>query len=397
MRQLAAKAIDLCRRIALCSEEPGITTRTFLSPPMRDVYRALGGWMEEWGMRVRVDDAGNLRGLREGRSPRLIVASHLDTVPNAGAFDGVLGVVLGIALVEALGDSTGVGIEVIGFSDEEGVRFGVPFIGSRAAAGTLRAEELPEAALAAIREFGLNPEHLAEVRLASDVAAYLEIHIEQGPVLESLNLPLGIVDAIAGQSRLSVLFRGKANHAGTTPMALRRDALAAAAEWIGVVERIASAESPLVATTGSINVEPNATNVIAGLARIGLDVRHACDQRRRTAVDRIITAANDIGARRGVRVEVSQRLDQPAVELNAALRERLARAVSAAGFPVHHLSSGAGHDAMILAPVVPSAMLFVRSPGGISHHPEESVLLDDVAAALEAAVRFARDWGQAGV
>ena len=182
MIDLANKVIACCRELAKFSEEPGRTTRTFLSPPMRDVHRVLRVWMEQLGMRVRVDDAGNLRGLH-GRSPkRLIIASHLDTVPNAGAFDGILGVVLGIALVEALGDRCpGVFIEVIGFSEEEGVKFGVPFIGSRAAAGTLNDDILSPAVRDAIRDFGLDPEDVASARLSSDAVAYLEFHIEQGP------------------------------------------------------------------------------------------------------------------------------------------------------------------------------------------------------------------------
>ena len=197
---------------------------------MHDVHRLLGEWMRQVGMEVSIDAAGNLRGVRAASlARRLIIASHLDTVPNAGAFDGILGVVLGVALVEALGDlDSGPTIEVIGFSEEEGVRFGIPFIGSRAVAGTLDDAILTPPVLEAIRAFGLDPSALPAARLSPETVAYIEFHIEQGPVLESLGLPLGIVDAIAGQSRLTLTFRGRANHAGTTPMSLRRDALAAA-------------------------------------------------------------------------------------------------------------------------------------------------------------------------
>lgn len=392
MIELANKAIQCCRDLAHCTEEPGRTTRTFLSPPMRDVHRILGAEMQSLGMEVSVDAAGNIRGLRRGTSPRrLIVASHLDTVPDAGAFDGILGVVLGIALVEALGPShTGPAIEVIGFSEEEGVRFGIPFIGSRALAGTLDETILIEPVLEAIRAFDLDPALLPAARLSPETAAYLEFHIEQGPVLESLGLPLGIVDAIAGQSRLHLTFRGKANHAGTTPMSLRKDALTAASEWICSVEKIAATEPALVATNGSIAIEPNAANVIPGLARVSLDVRHSCDTARRSAAARMLAEAERICARRGLELTHEQRLDQPAVAMDSRLRDALARAVEAAGYPIHHMTSGAGHDAMILAPLVPAAMLFVRSPGGISHHPDESVIAADITAALEAGLRFVR-------
>src|SRR5262249_2333712 len=219
MERRAQEAIGLCRRLAEFTEEPGHTTRTFLSPPMRDVHRELGGRMERLGMRVSVDAAGNLRGLYPARTPaapRIIIASHLDTVPHAGAFDGILGVVMGVAIVDALAPRhMPFSIEVIGFSEEEGVRFGVPFIGSRALAGSVDqallalCDQQGLSVADAIRAFGLDPACLPEAKLAEDVIGYLEFHIEQGPVLESLNYPLGIVENIVGQSRLSICFAGK--------------------------------------------------------------------------------------------------------------------------------------------------------------------------------------------
>jgi allantoate deiminase len=391
MSEVANKAIQYCRELALCSEEPGRTTRTFLSAPMYDVHQLLGAWMREAGMEVSVDAAGNLRGVRAGTTTRrLVIASHLDTVPNAGAFDGILGVVLGVALVEASG-AGGPTLEVIGFSEEEGVRFGIPFIGSRAVAGTLDEHILTPAVLDAIRAFGLDPAGLPDARLSPETVAYLEFHIEQGPVLESLGIPLGIVDAIVGQSRLNLTFRGRANHAGTTPMSLRRDALAAAAEWICQVEKLAASEPGLVATVGSIAVEPNATNVIVERTSVSLDVRHSCDKTRRSAVSAMLAAAEQIGGRRGIALDREERLDQPAVALDMKLRDTLSRSVQEAGYPVHRMVSGAGHDAMILAPHVPTAMLFLRSPGGISHHPDESVIDADVDAAIGAGLRFIRN------
>ncbi len=232
---------------------------------------------------------------------------------------------------------------------------------------------------------------MPDARLSPETVAYLEIHIEQGPVLESLGIPLGIVDAIVGQSRLTLTLRGRANHAGTTPMSLRRDALAAAAEWICQVEKLAVREPGLVATVGSIAAEPNATNVIAELTRVSLDVRHSCDATRHSAVEEMLAAAEQICNRRGIALDREQRLDQPAVALDANLRDTLSRSVEQAGYPVHRMVSGAGHDAMILAPQVPTAMLFLRSPGGISHHPDESVIAADVEAAIEVGLRFIKN------
>jgi allantoate deiminase len=403
MENLAQQVIDLCRRLAEFTEEPGHITRTFLSGPMRAVHHELGGRMAKLGMTVTVDAVGNLRGLysaaRPG-APRLLIASHLDSVPHAGAFDGVLGVVMGVALVQALaGRRLRFSIEVVGFSEEEGVRFGVPFIGSRALVGDMgadgdrlldRRDAQGMSVADAIRSFGLDPgpAHLAEARLADDTLGYLEFHIEQGPVLESIDYPLGVVEAIAGQSRLSVCFAGKAGHAGTTPMKLRRDALAGAAEWITQVEAIAGAAAGLVATVGRLEIDPGAGNVIAGSVRASLDLRHIHDPVRQAALEQILQSAGEIAARRGLTVTWEQRLNQPAVPMNAELTTMLERAVESAGYPLHRMPSGAGHDAMILAARTPAAMLLLRSPGGVSHHPDENVLAGDVSAALAAGLNF---------
>lgn len=386
--------IQACRELAAMSEEPGRITRTFLSPPMHDVHRRAGEWMSAAGMRVSVDAIGNLRGYYEGRvagAPRLVIGSHLDTVPNAGAFDGPLGVIMGIALVGRLaGRRCDFGIEVIGFSEEEGVRFGVPFLGSLAVAGEFDEDLLDRrdangcAMAAAIRAFGLDPARVGEAALRDPVLGYVEFHIEQGPVLESLSAPLGVVTGIVGQTRMQIEFKGKANHAGTTPMRLRRDALPAAAEWVVAVEQTARATAGLVATVGRVEVSPGATNVIPGNVTVSLDVRHADDKTRRVAVDEILRAAGDIAGRRGVSVERGERYDQSGVRCDPALASRLGCAVAKAGYPAHSLVSGAGHDAMILARKFPAAMLFVRTPGGVSHHPDETVLPQDVEAAMQA-------------
>ena len=390
--------IARCKTLAALSEQPGCTTRTFLSPPMGEVHRMLRAWMESLGMSVSVDSAGNLRGHYPGvrpDAPRLLVGSHLDTVPCAGAFDGVLGVVLGIAVVESLnGRRLPFGIEIAGFSEEEGVRFGVPFIGSRALIGTVDAALLEKkdargcTVAQAIRDFGLDPSRVSEAILKGPVLGYVEFHIEQGPVLDQLGFPVGVVEGIAGQTRARVSFRGRANHAGTAPMHLRHDAVAAVAEWILAVEREARATPGLVATVGQVEAIPGASNVIAGEARASLDVRHATDAQRAAGMDRIVAAAQDIARRRELTFECSARQEQVAVACDPNLVMAMEKAVERAGLPLHRLTSGAGHDAMILAQKVPVAMLFLRSPGGISHHPDESVRPQDVAAALQTGLHF---------
>jgi allantoate deiminase len=404
MEQCAQQVIALCRKLAGFTEEPGHITRTFLSPPMHQVHAELRSRMERLGMVVSIDAAGNLRGYYAAKSnaaPRLIIGSHLDTVPRAGAFDGVLGVVIGIALVEALqGRRPSLGLEIVGFSEEEGVRFALPFIGSRALAGTLDASVLDRcdpdglSIADAIQNFGLDPAQLSAAKIADETIGYLEFHIEQGPVLESLDYPLGIVERIAGQSRAAIRFTGKAGHAGTTPMDQRHDALAAAAQWIALVEGEAGRVPGLVATVGRLEIEPNASNVIAGSVRASFDVRHAQDQVRHQAVDRLLHIVKQLANERRLGVEWTQHLDQPAVAMNPGMTKKLCGAVRAAGYPVHPMVSGAGHDAMVLAAQVPTAMLFLRSPGGISHHPDETVLATDVAAALTVGMNFLNAIGE---
>ena len=382
--------VERCRQLASYTEEPGWTTRTYLSKPMHDVHRALTDWLTPCGCEVHIDAAGNLRAVRAGDGPTLIIGSHLDTVIHAGAFDGILGVVMGVALIESLGArKPPFAIELIGFSEEEGVRFGVPFLGSRAVTGDL--DDRAIALMAGpIREFGLNGAELPLARLKPPLAGYLEFHIEQGPVLEQLGLPLGIVDAIAGQSRMEVRFEGAAAHAGTTPPRLRKDPLTGAAEWIVEVEREMRHTSSLVATVGRINAQPGAPNVIPAVATMSLDVRHPSDSIRRGAARRLAEAAERIAGGRCLRLHMETRSDLPATPMDPGLTDLLEEAVRAAGFPVHRMASGAGHDAMILAKHVPAAMLFIQSPGGLSHCPEESVREEDVAAGLASGAEFLR-------
>jgi allantoate deiminase len=388
----AHEVIARCGKLAAFSEDSDGTRRTFLSPPMRECHQEIARWMEPLGVQVRVDAAGNFRGLYPGaqtNAPRILIGSHLDTVPNAGAYDGMLGVALGIALLEELrGRRLPFGIELVGFSEEEGVRFGTPFIGSRALVGRLDQALLDTrdaqgvSVRRAIENFGLNPDGIPQAELENDTLGYLEFHIEQGPVLERLNQPLAAVEAIAGQSRLEFTFCGRANHAGTTPMHLRCDAIAGAAEWISAVERAARGVPDLVATVGKIEAKPGAGNVIAGEARLALDVRHSSDSVRSNAVEDLIQQAQEIAARRGLSVRQNTLLNQHAVAMDPFLVEAIEQAILKTGCKTHRMVSGAGHDAMILAEKVPAAMIFLRTPGGISHDPAESVAEGDVEKAI---------------
>jgi allantoate deiminase len=396
--EMARRVVERCKALATFSETPGVTTRTFLSEPMRDCHREITRWLEQAGAEVEIDAAGNLRALypaAESGAPRLLIGSHLDTVPNAGAYDGMLGVVLAVALLEALdGERLPFGIEVLGFSEEEGVRFSTPFIGSRALVGTLDEELLTRkdahgvSVREAIEKFGLNPNAIPLAALTGDVLGYLEFHIEQGPVLEQMGRPLGVVEAIVAQSRLEFAFVGSANHAGTTPMDLRRDAIAGAAEWITEVEKGAQRIPGLTATVGKIEAISGAVNVIAGEVRLTLDVRHKSDDVRAITVRALIFKAEEIAKRRGLTVRQSSQSLQQAVKMDPFLIGQIEEAIRKTGCEPYRMVSGAGHDAMIMADKVPAAMIFLRTPGGISHNPDETVELEDVAKALESGLHL---------
>jgi len=389
----AADVIARCQSLVRFSEDSASLRRTFLSAPMRDCHNAITEWLRPLNITPTIDAAGNLRAIYSAATsdaPRLLIGSHIDTVPNAGAFDGPLGVLLGIALLEQLdGQRLPFAIELIAFSEEEGVRFSTPFIGSCAVVGSYDEDFLNRrdangiSIRKAIQDFGLDPAQLPAAQLGDDVLGYVEFHIEQGPVLESLSLPLAAVEAIVGQTRLALTFVGQANHAGTTPMNARHDALSAAAEWIVAVESESNRFAGLVATVGSIQAYPGAANVVPGEVRLTLDVRHKSDQVRTQAVQRLASLAQQLAARRAIKANFAIFLNQPAVAMDSFLIAQVESAIRAAGCPPYRMPSGAGHDAMILASRVPSAMIFVRTPGGISHDPAESVLLEDVACAID--------------
>jgi allantoate deiminase len=396
LRERAEQVIARCRYLARFTEEPGQIKRTFLSSPMCNCMQAVQGWMEAAGMQVTTDAVGNLRGRYPGSSSRsLMIGSHLDTVPNGGAFDGALGVMMGLALIEALaGEMLPLAIELVGFSEEEGVRYSFPFIGSRALVGRMDAQVLATedrdgiSIARALTSFGLDPSGIKQCLLSGNVAGFLEFHIEQGAVLESEDKSLGVVEAIAGQSRAEVTFTGRARHAGATPMRLRNDAVAGAAEWICQVEKVAIATEGLVATVGNLHAYPGAGNVVAGQLCASLDVRHREDALRHQAVKHLLALTDSIAQRRGLTAMSRMQLDQPAVAMDPRLCALATESIRGLGLEPLSMVSGAGHDAMILAERVPSTMIFLRSPGGISHHPDESVRPQDVENALAAGLAF---------
>jgi allantoate deiminase len=399
LTRLTDDLLARCDVLARFSEVPDKITRTCLCDAMHQVHACLGDWMRQAGMTVRLDAAGNLIGHYEAARPdaaTFLIGSHLDSVPDAGKYDGILGVLLGVAVVQALGGQRlPFAIDVLGFCEEEGIRFRMPYLGSLAVCGRLdRAilEQLDDNGVSlaeAQRRFGLDPARLAEAAYpAGKVLGYLEAHIEQGPVLDTLHLSLGLVEAIVGQSRCWLRFVGKAGHAGTLPMELRRDALAAAAEFVLAVERHARSVDGLRATVGSLDVAPDAVNVVPGLAQLSLDVRHPQDPVRQQAIAALLEEAAAIAKRRGVTLQIDQAQSHAAVPTDLRLTDLLAQSVSAAGYPVYRMVSGAGHDAAVMAALAPMTMLFVRSPGGVSHHPAEAVVPADVTAALEVLVAF---------
>lgn len=364
-----------CDALGAITDEPGRLTRTFHSPAMARANALVSAWMREAGLRVREDAAFNLIG--RWPSPRrgartLLLGSHLDTVRDAGKYDGPLGVLAALAAVAHLrasgAEAPPFHVEVVGFSDEEGVRYQTAYLGSGAMAGTLGAREL-----ARIDERGLTRAR----RRRGEILGYIEAHIEQGPVLEQRALPVGIVSAIAGQTRVRVELRGRAGHAGTTPMDARRDALCGAAELVLAAERCG-----VTATVGQLAVAPGASNVIPGQVVLSLDVRHAADGRREAAVRRLRLQARAIARRRALRLAWTVMQSSGAVRCDAALTRLLADGVARQGIAVTRLPSGAGHDAVPLSSLCPVAMLFVRCRGGVSHHPSESVRRADVAQAI---------------
>jgi allantoate deiminase len=396
-----ARIMERCDALARHSELPGGLTRVFLSSEARAASDKVLGWMRQAGMQARLDAIGNAAGRYEGERPGLpclMLGSHLDTVRDAGRYDGMLGVICAIECVNALNAAKKrlpFAIEVIGFGDEEGVRFGTTLLGSRAVAGifdekSLEAKDQTGKTLREVlREFGLDPARIPEVaRKRGEVLAYAELHIEQGPVLEAEGLPVGVVIAINGFSRLRATLRGAAGHAGTVPMRLRRDALAGAAECVLATERIVKGQGELVGTVGRIEAKPGAINVIPGEVLFTIDVRAPQDVLRKHAVAAIRAQIEDIAKKRNLESEVELLQEFGSTACAPRLMEQMERAVERQGLPVRRLPSGAGHDGMALAAITEICMLFVRCRDGISHSPLEAITESDAAAGARVLLDF---------
>ena len=405
-RMLSAERIlERCESLAQHSELPGGLTRVFLSPQARAAGDKVLAWMREAGMQAKLDAIGNAVGRYEAARPGLpclMLGSHLDTVRDAGKYDGMLGVIAAIECVGFLNSKNKrlpFAIEVIGFGDEEGVRFGTTLLGSRAVAGTfdmdvLEAKDPQGKTMAdALREFGLDPQAIPRIaRKRSDVLAYAELHIEQGPVLEAEGLPVGVVTAINGFSRLRVTLRGAAGHAGTVPMSLRRDALAGAAECALAVERVARSHPELVGTVGRFEARPGAINVIPGEATFTVDVRAPQDSLREHAVAQIRSEIENVCRNRQLASEIESLQHFGVTTCAPRLIERMERAVASQGFRVRRLPSGAGHDGMALGAITEICMLFVRCKGGISHSPLESITREDADAGAKVLLEFIQSY-----
>jgi len=392
--QRAARVMARSDELAGISEEEGRLTRRFATPSLREAGKLVAGWMEDAGLVVSVDAVGNVRGRNGVDGPPLVLGSHLDTVRDAGRYDGPLGVLTAIEVADAARDEAGA-LEVVGFADEEGVRFSVAYLGSSAHRGSfarewLLLEDADGVSLAeALGAIGGDGEEAARASI-EPIVGYLEVHIEQGPALEAEGLPVGVVSAIVGQTRVRVVLEGRAGHAGTVPAGLRADALAGAAELVLAVEAAMTATPGLVATVGELEVEPGASNVIPGRVELSLDVRHPDDGTRELALDRIQGAAEALAVRRGLRLDWSVAQTSRSTPMDGALVALLAAAIEDVGLPVRTLVSGAGHDAVVMGADAPAAMLFVRCRGGVSHSPLESVETTDVAVALDVLERAVR-------
>lgn len=398
-----ALVLERVDRLASFTEVAGEITRPYGTSALRGALDIAAAWMEEAGLACRRDAVGNLIGrLGPPGEPAFLLASHVDSVRDAGRFDGPLGVLVALAAIARLGDARPVPLELVCFADEEGLRFRSSYLTSRAFAGLLPRHELETVdddgvPLAdAVRAMGGDPAALASAcRSPAELLGYLEVHIEQGPVLEAEQLPIGIVTAIAGQSRGFVDVIGRAGHAGNTPPRLRADALCGAAEVVLAAERAMGATPGLVATVGRLDVSPNVGNVIPGGVTLSYDVRHQDDGTRAAAVEELRAAAAEACRRRGLRCGWRPLQEHPAVPMAARLRRRLRRAVEAAGVRPFELQSSAGHDAVSAAHLTDVAMLFVRCRGGVSHHPDESVQEGDIGIAIDVVEGFLRGLGDA--
>lgn len=410
MSEAAQLLVSMLDELGHITDEPGRITRTFLSPAMRRANQLVGDCMNAAGLDVWEDSVGNLIGRyasANSKARTLLLGSHLDTVRDAGRFDGPLGVLLPIVALAELkvrGVKLPFNVEVIGFSEEEGVRFASAYLGSEGYTGRLRSATLKLRDADGIsvgdvlREFNDGKFSLPKpAHSISNLLGYIEVHIEQGPVLDAKKLAVGVVSAIAGQSRFKLTWTGKAGHAGTTPMALRQDALAGAAEFTLAAEKLARGTTGLVATVGTLTVSPGAANVIPGSVVHTLDVRHAKDAVRRASLFKLGRVAAQIAKQRGLKISWQRTQDNGAVACSPTLTAALGRSVKSVQGKSLSLVSGAGHDGVVMSSLTPVAMLFVRCREGLSHHPDEYASPKDLAVALAVMTdfleRLAKDHG----
>jgi allantoate deiminase len=393
----ASGILDRCNDLAGISSRAEVLERVHLSPEHRAANDLVAGWMREAGLSTWQDAAGNQCGRLEGSTPdlpALLLGSHIDTVPDAGRYDGMLGVLLAIAVVgriKASGIALPFALEVVAFSDEEGTRFGTALLGSRALAGgwnddwwTLTDKD-GITLFEAFQDFGLDPARLPSAfRRRENLVGYLEAHIEQGPILEDADRRLAVVTSIAGARRFALTITGKAGHAGGTPYDRRRDALVGASELVIEVERLSRLRG-VIGTVGRLQAFPGGVNVIPGRVEFSLDLRAEFDGDRDESIRLIEEAAAEICARRGLTFASKEIYRADAVMCDPALQAAIGAGIRATG-DVEPMAfwSRAGHDGMAVVDVAPIAMLFLRCRGGISHHPDEAVLQSDVAAALDA-------------
>ena len=407
---LGEEIVGRINELGAISETKEHLARIFLTPEHRVAADLILAWMREAGMSAHLDAIGNVCGRYEGASPGLpclMLGSHYDTVRDAGKWDGPLGVVTAISCVADLnrrGKRLPFAIEVVGFADEEGVRFASTLLGSRAVAGTFDESVLGGrdrdgvSMRDALKNFGLDPDHIgAAARARRELLAYLELHIEQGPVLEAKHLPVGVVTAIAGATRMAARLTGMAGHAGTVPMALRRDALVGAAECIAAIEHFCRTdENGLVGTVGYIHAMPGATNVIPGQVSFTIDIRAPTDMHRKRAVADIVRQIEAIAKRRGLALQLDVTHENRTVPCAPWLKAQVAEAITSEGFAVFELPSGAGHDGMAMIDIADVAMIFVRCRGGISHHPDEHVELADADAGARVLLRVIENFRAEG-
>ncbi|MGT2425462.1 allantoate amidohydrolase [Amnibacterium kyonggiense] len=392
----AARALARCDALAELSSLPDGIERVPFSPEHRAANALVADWMREAGLTVREDAAGNVCGRLEGARPglpALVLGSHLDTVTDAGRYDGMLGVLLAIEVADRIDASAlPFALEVIGFTDEEGTRFGNALFGSRAFAGRVgdawlaTPDRTGTTVAQAMTGFGLDPARIGDAaRRPEDLVGYLEAHIEQGPHLLDAGRPLGVVTSIAGARRLALQVTGRAGHAGGTPYARRRDALVAAAEIVVAIERIAI-ETGTIGTVGRIRAFPGGVNVVPGVCRFSLDLRAESDEARDRAFDRIDAAAREVCDRRGVAWSRDELYRADTTPCDPGLVSAIEAGVRATGDPEPmRIWSRAGHDGMAVSEVTGVAMLFLRCGNeGISHHPDETVTEEDTASALDA-------------